>query len=407
MNTFYILLYNAIYDETTSLYTYLESLFPFTKENSFIRVHASKTLKNMNLVTIVLSQHLYKFVEWYPKYIEFENKNHHSYFLKKKMEFMLEWKKNPFYTISTQSQILDIYQKLQKHYFAFCRLAWLWKYKKAIKTPVTTTDLMFNELDLSNVRNIPLYQNKSIYWFNLKELMRLFEGSLCYSWEDDFVVSSETPFNPYNRLVFKKYHLYNIYFHMHFSTPFVIPLFFHLWYLEDFNTYHFSNKHNKFVQTLCIKHYIRTVDYKSKMLYQDICEMLSTNRYTSKWKIHQDFPRDILVNTLKPLLEKYYFLAYDIISHEERLNEETNLWNKLTQLYKKNPLFGRLKVKLSKTFKSFPFDSSTLGIFRFGEKEKTDVAINLDTLFSEESIQNSKPCEKFDERIIIEFETIP
>ena len=234
MNLFYILLYNYLYNDTTELFDYLQTPFSLTEANPFSSLFSKHMINCESLSHTMLQIHLNKYMKWYESMRSNELRIDIVKIHNMKMKLMFEYGGNLFFSRQTKDTIFKIYQNIQKHYLVLIRFFAICARRRIRKNPTVSTDLYLTDLIMENKNTFLLYQNKSLYMFSLNDLMHLFESALCYRYESDFQVLPVIPKNPYNNILFERDDLYNIYFFMRFSTCKIIPLFFHLWFLEDF-----------------------------------------------------------------------------------------------------------------------------------------------------------------------------
>lgn len=138
--------------------------------------------------------------------------------------------------------------------------------------------------------------------------------------------------------------LYNIYFKCKDST-FVLPKLFHLYFLSNFNIFKYMTENESIIRDVAIESYI----YNSpiNVLYNKIIIMLKENNYSKKLYIHKDFPKNVLVDIMRPFLHYKYISKYGVKNTIKSVNYERILFFKLKQFYKNHPLFGR---KIFKTY---------------------------------------------------------
>lgn len=132
---------------------------------------------------------------------------------------------------------------------------------------------------------------------------------------------------------------------MRFNMHVVIPSFFHLWFLEGFDLSSLLIKHGGLLRKICIKHHVFNVSNTSLVIYKDVRMMLFQNNFTRKWCIHEDFPRETLVDLMRPYLYIFYLIYYDALDSEEQVWYEAVLNLELMKCYKYNPCFGRRTIK--------------------------------------------------------------
>jgi len=238
----------------------------------------------------------------------------------------------------TIDDFIDLFRDVQKHYFAFARFANIWKYKRA---PVQIDhDLYMTPLDRNNRNVFSLLQQGKIYLFTSANLV----NSICTSLSNcpDFFVEPLVIKNPYNNIPLNKSDLYNIYFFVK-QAPIIMPVLFHNYFLTDFDLHKFCMENENVIKHMAFKSYIRNASIST--LYLSSIHMLK--KYNKKIVIHADFPKEVLVNIMRPYLLLYYIIEYS--SEEYRtINAEELLKYKLKKLYKHNVAFGRKIVKLKR-----------------------------------------------------------
>jgi hypothetical protein len=85
--------------------------------------------------------------------------------------------------------------------------------------------------------------------------------------------------------------------------------------------------------------------------------------YDCKWSIDPDFPRDILIDVMRPYLYVYYLVAYDALSDKQSSHYESVLTKSLMQFYKKHRTFGR-KIFVSTKKNLFPSSEFYCNFFK-------------------------------------------
>jgi hypothetical protein len=97
--------------------------------------------------------------------------------------------------------------------------------------------------------------------------------------------------------------------------------------------------------------------------------MLHSNYHTNKLIIHEEFPKDMLVDIFRPYLFYYYVIHYNIKGTEKIRKYKNQLHIKLRQFYEYNNLFGRKicigskKMKNNKGSFSFKFNSEHINFY--------------------------------------------
>ena len=205
INTFFILLYGELF-EIDTLFSYFKQVFACTKSNS-LRTYMIKQKYNSNLINNIFLPEFIDYIYW------IENEKYITYYVStpvnKKYEYLGNTLQNIFLNKTQKRELVTHFGKINRHYLAFCRFAYLWKYKHA-ETAVTT-DLYFNEIDDNQSNRFVLFQNKTKYIFIVSDLLRTIQGTICKDWEDDYTVPQK-PINPYNKMELKPHHYYNLYY---------------------------------------------------------------------------------------------------------------------------------------------------------------------------------------------------
>ena len=248
---------------------------------------------------------------------------------------------NTFYEKQLKETIFDIFTKTQKYYFAFTRLAYIYKIKKY--PYVVTDDLIMNKLDPNHKLTFILVENKSNFLFNINEIINIIQTAIGHS--PDFFCQPLSPLNPYNNQPLSNATLYNIYFQMK-QLRRVIPLLFHCFFLENFDKNKFIEHYEPNIREFAIKKYIFNSPHT--ILYSSVISMLKNNQYTNKLIIDKTFPKDLLVDIFRPFLFQNYISNYYIKDTTKMYNSKYLLHIKLKQFYKFNPAFGRKNIKLIK-----------------------------------------------------------
>jgi len=246
-----------------------------------------------------------------------------------------------FLSPQQRDSFLDIFCAIEKIYLWLNRVAHSRKVKRA--NVAVDTDLYFNTLSTSKSNVFPLYQNNAIFYFTVSDLLNIIQCALCQEWEDNFMTKSRMPKNPYNKQALKKHDLYNLYYHMKYKMNSVIPLFFHLWFLDNFDLRKFISNNESILRKLCIRQFIKNVSNTNHMVAEDILDMIDEYKHICKWDIDDTFPKTVLVDCFRPYLYIHYLIIYNVLECSVVDEYETMLENELTKCYEQNPLFGRRK----------------------------------------------------------------
>ena len=235
-----------------------------------------------------------------------------------------------------------LFSKIQKTYYAFQKLAFIYKYKKA--QIVVNTDMTMNEIVEKDKNIICIYQNNSKYLFHINDLINIINASLtnCHI----FFAEPLHIKNPFNNLAFNKSTLYNIYFFIKFNTHLYPELVFK-YFQSNFDLTHFLFKNEPLIRDYTINNYVmkspKTIIYREIMLM--IKRYNEARRKIDRIIIDADFPLDKLIRIMKPYLLLYLNISYSLIEIV-KINSEKELTYKLKKFQKFNPLFGKKSAVL-------------------------------------------------------------
>jgi hypothetical protein len=263
-------------------------------------------------------------------------------FIYKKFNELKKLVVNPFMTETQVNALLDDFCQFQKIYNGFSRFAHIYKFKKA-KVQINT-DLCMNELNPKKSNVFILFQNNLKYYFSARDLINMINSNLshCTGCVPDMIVSK----NPYNNLVLNDTCLYNIYFFLRWNT-YIIPELFHGFFKYNFTatTFHHNYEFN------IINEHVKNFIYNShhNTLYPIFKEMWDVyGRITKKIVIDDEFPRDKLINIMKPYLHLYYTSLYATNGTYKQCNAKYILRKKLIRFRNFNSKFGRKYIHLNK-----------------------------------------------------------
>ena len=246
---------------------------------------------------------------------------------------------NIFLTTEQKTTFLEIFVKIQRLYYAFVRIAYMYKFKKA---PLQiTTDLFMNNLS-SNQKNVfTLFQNNSKYLFTITDLNNSMLTSLCHHIQ--YFSYPQSCKNPYNNVPFNKSTLYNIYFFIKFRN-YNVPKILENYFKSNFNLQKFKMENESLMREYVIKNSVYSSP--NHELYDDILEMLSAYKCRGKTlHIHESFPINKLVEVMRPYLHLYYKTKFSLDSYQ-RFDASEILYKKLVRFINFNPNFGKRYSKL-------------------------------------------------------------
>ena len=261
-----------------------------------------------------------------------------EYSIKNKFIFLNETIENIFNTDEIKEKFLDYFNKIQKTYYAFSRLAFLYKYKKA--KIMINTDLIMNEIKENDKYVFCLLQNNCKYLFKIHELIKIIENSIansCHFFSNPISIK-----NPYNNIVLNKSTLYNIYFFLRTKTILHSDIFY-CFFKTNFHLNNFIKKYQYLLRNFSLKSYLK--NSSQYVLVENIeCMIdeynLSIHRREKQIIIDKTFPKDVLIKIMKPYLELFLKYKYSLL-HIDRILCKNLLKEKLIEFNKFNPLFGR------------------------------------------------------------------
>lgn len=250
-----------------------------------------------------------------------------------KLKFFKDIYENIFLTNDYKDKVTDIFCRLQRNYNSFKKLLNIYRYKKS--KLLIVTDLCLNPIDISKPTiYMEIYQNNFRYLFLLRDLINIIENALSNS--QNFFSNCLHPKNPYNNIAFSKSILLNIYLHIKASN-YKIPIFLTQYFLCFFNLPKFELENNALIRRIAIKNYVNNTSVE--ILYREVKYMINEN-CNKTYFIDKDFPKNLLVNIMKPYLHLYeFFLNY--IKCEEQRNAGVLLRKKLDRFFRFNSQFGR------------------------------------------------------------------
>jgi hypothetical protein len=250
-----------------------------------------------------------------------------------RLRFFKDSYENIFMNDETREKFLVYYLKIQRTYRVLSKFAFLCKYKSS---PVfMNKDVYLNTIDEDHPRVFTLVQNNKKYLFSITDLINILNTSLGNSF---FFVSEPLPCkNPYTNIPFNKSTLYNIYFFIK-KTNFIMPPMFHQYFLSNFDLRKYFEDNEELIREYSIKQYVNNSEIDE--LYYEIISMLNSIKYGKKMKINPEFPKEKLVEIMRPYLELYYKGTHTIDEvKRERYIDEFDC--KMKRFYEYNKTFGR------------------------------------------------------------------
>ena len=280
---------------------------------------------------------------------------------------------NSFLTDDLKEEIFGIIEKTQRSYFALKRFLHICLFKNT-KIKIDT-DLCLNPID--PLKAFTIVQNGGKYLFTVPDILNLTMAALMNA--QDFFAEPRFPKNPYTNVKFTKTDMYNIYFRV-VESRFITPPLFTECFLCHFELDNFLIDNETKLRNLSIKNYVMNSPHT--ILYSEVMFMIriyfkgkqvthhrtriprtrcngtriisSTTRISID--IHPEFPREVLVDIMRPYLYLYLLFHDHIRGTEKRTISKTLLQREIQRFLKYNPKFGRKQINTSYQNHGNPFD---------------------------------------------------
>lgn len=341
MESFYYIS-NKILNKTSYIYNFSDDELYYQNIASIFKNEITKYKEKYSLINILLLAFIKKIL-----------------ILKKitKVGFIYKILNSVFYKVKTDKLLIDKFTKIQKTYFAFSKLAYIYKIKKS--KCVITHDLYFNDINKNESNVIQIYQNNMTYLFTISDLIHLLMVSLTNA--SHFFINPLECKNPYNNIPFSKNILYNIYFSIK-NKQICLPELIEQFFVEEFDLPIFLNKNKVLIQTTSIKEYVSNSSLITLYNYGLNIFNYFNHLCTTQIAIHPEFPKKLFVDIMKPLIILYLISNYSIDSFT-KYNTSQELYQEIQRFYIFNPLFGRKHIKIcldqnKKPFKKVYFNDS-------------------------------------------------
>jgi hypothetical protein len=248
-----------------------------------------------------------------------------------KFEFLHKIVSNMFLNEIDKEKILDIFFKVQKVYHAFSRLVRVYKFKKSELQ--VNHDLYLNPI--TTQKYITILQNGKKYMFTATDLINIVNTALSNA--PHFFVEPLVAKNPYNNIPFDKSTLYNIYFFLR-KTDYKMPVLIEKYFLSNFDITLFYFENESIIRDIAIDNFVFKSD--TKVLYPSVINMIQKYDTKNILTISEEFPKDKLVNIMRPYLHLYYITKYSFMFNKKE-NAYAELTYKFRQFIKFNHKFGR------------------------------------------------------------------
>jgi len=127
-----------------------------------------------------------------------------------------------------------------------------------------------------------------------------------------------------------------------------MPMLLEMFYRSNFNIKHFKKVNDFFIREECIKSFMKNADIDDQ--YEYIEEMFSLKYCKKKFVFDDEFPKSVIVKSMKPYLFMYIISEYSLRCSQKIMEYRIMLRHSLLKFKDDNPQFGRKVVKLKREF---------------------------------------------------------
>lgn len=257
---------------------------------------------------------------------------------KSKYKTLFEVCNNIFLTDVHRDNYAHLFSLSQKTYLAFSRLAFIWKYKRAVRG--NTMDMMMNDIHPEERGVVEIYQRGSIFMFRTNEINRIVENSICDT--EYMFANPKAVKNPFNNLPFSKANLYTMYFGIEKMFVSKLPVIFYNYFRAEFNLQTFYEQNHALIREKGIQDYLKNSETDD--LYDDVFTMLEYVKSYSRRRFNLDISDDCckccIVKIMKPYLKLYLTHRHSLDKYMAK-QSFYKLRQQLFKLLDYNPAFGR------------------------------------------------------------------
>ena len=295
-----------------------------------------------------------------------------GFFIRHKTRVFMKHVMNIFYTKEQVDNMWDIYIKTHRAYTGFATFVNMWRLKRAVVQ--VSDDLCMNPITIQPGRSISIFQNNSIYYFSISDLINICTAALIHS--PGFFSDPHTPRNPYINLPFTNAIMYKIYDSIRKSN-YRMPVLLHLYYLCDFDINRFYLTHEATVRSEYINNFVKAGDTDELAIYVD--EMLDKFSTRNRLHIDSDFPQEILLDVMRPFLRLYFIHRFSLSVTEDKYRSYYILKYKLKKFIEFNPAFGRKRMVRAYNGRLFSGRGHYVESFNTKHITFNDIVINGDS----------------------------
>ncbi len=280
---------------------------------------------------------------------------------------------NMFMLSSQKTEIEEIFYKSQRTYLSLRKFLHIYLFKRAeIKI---NTDLCLNTIDPTKQNVFIIVQNKAKYMFTTTDILNLTMTSL--KTNQSFFSEPHKPRNPYTNIPFTTADMYNIYFHIS-NSRFITPPLLTECFLNNFDMERFLINNETKLRDFSIKNHI--LNSPNSTLYNEVMYMIHhyfrdeqkveysvksndskrKKKIISRWinvklEINPEFPRDVLIETMRPYLY-LYTISKNYIIGTEKQNIANKIFKYRIKIFMRyNSKFGRKILTINQDTIHNPF----------------------------------------------------
>jgi hypothetical protein len=124
-----------------------------------------------------------------------------------------------------------------------------------------------------------------------------------------------------------------------------MPVLLNAFFQESFDIKRFAYNHEAIIRDVYLEDYVKKTP--ANELYLETLFMIKLFNRPKRLRIHNDFPKDRLVNIMRPYLRLYLIHEYSISDTSKRSDSYETLQEKMNRFIEYNPQFGRKIMKRS------------------------------------------------------------
>lgn len=254
---------------------------------------------------------------------------------------------NMFLDTTTREKIQTIFETTQKHYFALTRFSRhihkILQRKNQTNQHKITTDLSLMPLNPQDKYTFIVYENtnntQNSYLFSIPDLINIIQTAITNA--PNFFEKPLQPKNPYTNIPFSTNTLQAFFYKLH-KMYYPIPPTLENYYKCQYNLKQFQLQNQMEIRDIAIKKFV--TNSPTTVLHQEILDMINEYFYDPQEdkciEIDNEFPKQQLVNIMRPYLYVFLMGEYHIHGSEKR-SQAKRVFRRAKQIFMNyNPRFG-------------------------------------------------------------------